>query len=473
MIPVTPRRSKRTASKQGSPSIAGVTLPPVQVKQSFAYGSPGVPVMPKKIEMPNPLDSAIESIEAAVEVAKARDQAAGISPLEAFVDAPKVRKPRLPRALSPVVESPIRVIPVEPQRRGSFFRDRSFFGDRNFFGEGGVFQGALFWTWKLIKRTFWALVYLIKILLLLGLVLSPLWAGWFYGPSLLRKIDTSGVTSRFSWPSRSADQTVKHTVPEVADNYVSSLVTRVSDLEQRIRELKKGVAQQTLMPDKPIHRVNYFSTGLGAVIDPYLTSPTKLRQTTFLQRAYIGVMRIRLRKPLPPVAALEPWDDIGDCWCASHGIGKSQLAVLLPRAIYPEAITVEHIPSGATLDIASAPRDMELWVEVLDDAARELIGDAAFPLLNTQDDNYISLKSIHRNYVRVGAWRYSIHDPNHIQTATMAVDLQHFKTKINKVIVRTVSNWGEADYTCLYRLRLHGTLADGEKVSIPFPLDHE
>lgn len=468
----TPRRSKRTASRQSSPSVAdsaapnmafarrqpagASVLPIVQVKQSFAYGSPGTPAMPTQISMDDDSRPAAETIAAGIQEAQERDRrnAAGESKERKRPGGSETgRGQRPPRRLSPIRESPGHEAPPLREPEGG----RSFLGEggRSFLGEGGVFEEATLFGLRLIRGFYQILKRVLKPIFILGLVLTPLWAGWLWGPFLVNKLDMSRVSERLSWPSAGSHQDV------------SAIFNRVLALEKSLKDINLVNPQVAQGTAKPIHRVNFFSTGLGAVIDPYLTSPTKQKPTSFLQRRAINLLGLGLRKPLPPVAALEPWDDIGDCWCAPSGKGKAQLAVLLPRTIYPTGITIEHIPSGATLDIAAAPKDMELWAQIPNEEAREAVGDAAFPLLGTEDERDILDNSLDRTYVRIGKWKYNIHAPNHVQTFAMAVDMHHFNAMVAKVVVRAKTNWGGRDYTCLYRVRMHGKLADGMEDDIP------
>ena len=430
--------------------------------------------MPRRIIKLDDGRSAAETLAAGIALARKRQEGKMVTDPLLPVPAPplggrKTKKTVIqpPRRLSPIIEPPRHDPPpmIEPAMF-TFQDDTSFFGDRTFFGEGGVFQSIYEWTKSAFKFLFRWAKRLIKILFLLGLLLSPLWAGWFWGPSLVRKIHLPAVSERFSWPFTRPYESVHHGVSHSFGPDVSAIVHRMSALERSFKDLKIGAATAGPASATPGRQVNFFSTGLGAVVDPYLSSPTRKKEITFLQRGVVNFFGLDLRKPLPPVAALESWDDIGDCWCAPPGRGKAQLAVLLPRAIYPTAITVEHIPSEATLDIAAAPKDMELWAQIHDEGTREAVANAAFPLLGDVIDASVNLGP---TYVRIGKWQYSIHQPNHVQTFTMAVDLEHFDAKVDKVVVRATTNWGGQDYTCLYRLRLFGKLADG--VADTFPLE--
>lgn len=468
----TPRRSTRAAAR-GVTTPGG--LPAIQVKQSFAYGSPGTPTMPRRIVKQDPSKSAAETLAEGILQAKRRQQGLVLpepllpvppSPLAGRKTKAALKNGRpASRRLTPIREFARRDPPpvVDPPLFGFFGEDSFLLGDRSFFGEGGVFESVKMFIISASKFLFGWVKRLLKILYLLGLLLAPLWAIWFWGPSLARKIHLPAVSERVSWPFARPFNAAHHGVNQDFGPDVSAVVHRMSALERSFKDLRFGAATGPV-PAPPPRQVNFFSTGLGAVVDPYLSSPTKKREITFLQRGVISFFGLDLRKPLPPVAALEPWDDIGDCWCAPPGRGKAQLAVLLPRTIYPTAITVEHIQPEATLDIAAAPKDMELWVQIPDEDTREAVANAAFPLLGDVIDPG---NSIGPTYVRVGTWQYSIHVPNHVQTFTMAVDLEHFNAKVEKVVVRAATNWGGQDYTCFYRLRLHGKLADGIQETLP------
>jgi len=206
--------------------------------------------------------------------------------------------------------------------------------------------------------------------------------------------------------------------------------------------------------DIAIKRVDHFCAGLGARVDPHLTSPTQTRSLNLIQQVYSSL--VWLRSPHPPIAALEPWREAPDCWCAAAtpgDEGKAQLAVIMPRSIFPEQVTVEHIPAGGTLDIASAPRHMELWVEIKDkakredyDAVRELVGmnGGCAPQLTIGPD-----------YVCLGRWEYRIDAPNHVQTFSLDIKLKHIGLAVQKAVVRVDTNWGQ-EWTCIYRVRMHG-----------------
>lgn len=254
--------------------------------------------------------------------------------------------------------------------------------------------------------------------------------------------------------------------PPSAPEY-SHLLQRINSLERR---LDVAPAQQVV---SQVPQVNYFAIGAGAIVEPYLTSPTKTTRRPFMQRVRAWYFGIYFPQGFGPTAALSPWDDMGDCWCAPPSdhkdLGRAQLGVLLPRKIFPTELVIEHIPASATLDIHAAPKEIELWAMIEDETAREAVGNAIFPLLpddsvavNPEDKRWKLVDPrgmLDRRYIRLGKWRYDIHSANNIQTFRVPVNLQHFGAVVNKVVVRSMENWGGTSYTCFYRLKLHGALA--------------
>ena len=258
--------------------------------------------------------------------------------------------------------------------------------------------------------------------------------------------------------------------PSVGTSDYNHLKSRIDDLENVYRTLAFDNEY-----DKQ-QKVNYFSAGLGAVVNPYLTSPTKQIVNTLSWKSWLIYSAFGLSLPVspPPIEALGPWDDIGDCWCAprngDNSGGKLQLAVLLPRTIVPTDLVIEHIPKDATLDSGSAPRGIELWAQIDDPMKREAVTNAMFSLLPYEEtqpselerdaDRFQANRALDQSWIRIGSWSYDLFARRHIQKFRVPIDLEHFGVKTNQVAVRVVSNWGDSDHVCLYRLKLHGHLKE-------------
>ncbi|KAJ8107549.1 hypothetical protein OPT61_g8791 [Boeremia exigua] len=216
----------------------------------------------------------------------------------------------------------------------------------------------------------------------------------------------------------------------------------------------QSLAQSNLVAnyELALKKANYFSVGLGALIDPSRTSSTFNTGSP----SYLGLMVGSFRKPNPPIAALMKWDEIGDCWCAAPNPikGFARVGVSLPRRMYPKQVTVEHVPmkmfpSG---NIQNAPRNIELWAKTKHEI-NQLYNRDPSKCLDPGDMRKLG-------FVCLGSFKYNVHASNHVQTFDLEAELT---VPTSNVVVQVTSNWG-APNTCIYRLRLHGD--DAEK-------DHE
>lgn len=290
------------------------------------------------------------------------------------------------------------------------------------------------------------------------------------------------------------------------NNQVGKLSAQVSSLSREMKFIRSEVDKTSssgveIRPfiRKEAPKTNFLSIGLGAIIDPYITSPIAGSERTWSQKAYEYtakyLWREHIREPQSPLAALSPWEDVGDCWCSTPRNGMSQLSVLLGREIVPEEVVVEHIPKAAAIDWSVAPREMELW-------ARFKISDAAAPprppsrfgslmkqlpwssggsrpsdmgslfpggsslsqyileavrmaYENESESEYSDDKFLGPDFYRVGKWVYDPHGEDHIQAYTLDAVIDSPAVRVDRVVFRVKSNWGGRD-TCLYRVKLHG-----------------
>ncbi|TKA67451.1 hypothetical protein B0A49_08287, partial [Cryomyces minteri] len=180
-----------------------------------------------------------------------------------------------------------------------------------------------------------------------------------------------------------------------------------------------------------LETVNFFSLGAGAVVDPHLTSPTKSRLIEGpLQKLYTTFIWF----PHNPAAAvaLERWDEAGDCWCTPDAPErKGQIGVLMSRKMIPTGITIEHIPERATLDITSAPRRLQVWIEVKDSDERARVEAERRVICEGE--------SVGKNFVCIGTVEYEKNEFNHVQT----FPINAAGTVTSKAVVRVWSNWGQ------------------------------
>ncbi|TWU77276.1 hypothetical protein ED733_003673 [Metarhizium rileyi] len=215
------------------------------------------------------------------------------------------------------------------------------------------------------------------------------------------------------------------------------------------------------------NQVNYFAVGSGAKVDPRLTSLTWVpRGAAISAKEY----RRGWRGPeaFPPMAALEPWQDEGDCWCAARSVNHrgnphgATLSIQLHHSIIPQHLVVEHILPGATTQPGTRPKSIEVWAEILDPEVRERILDFAsvyFP--DDENDWNFTPPDFPPQFVKMTQFVYEgteLHGGVYVHRLNS--ELLALGAHTDRVVVRAVSNHGAENHTCFYRVRLYGYNVD-------------
>ncbi|XP_075624104.1 SUN domain-containing protein 1 isoform X4 [Balearica regulorum gibbericeps] len=130
-----------------------------------------------------------------------------------------------------------------------------------------------------------------------------------------------------------------------------------------------------------------------------------------------------------PRVVIQPDMYPGNCWAFKGSQGY--LVVRLSMKIYPTAFTVEHIPKtlSPTGNITSAPRNFSVY---------------------GLDDEYQEEGELLGQYV---------YDQGG-EPLQMFPVMEKSENAFQIVELRIFSNWGHAEYTCLYRFRVHGKPAE-------------
>ncbi|KAM9222502.1 SUN domain-containing protein 1 isoform 2-T3 [Leptosomus discolor] len=130
-----------------------------------------------------------------------------------------------------------------------------------------------------------------------------------------------------------------------------------------------------------------------------------------------------------PRVVIQPDMYPGNCWAFKGSQGY--LVVRLSMKIYPTAFTVEHIPKtlSPTGNISSAPRNFSVY---------------------GLDDEYEEEGKLLGQYV---------YDQGG-EPLQMFPVMENSENAFQIVELRIFSNWGHAEYTCLYRFRVHGKPAE-------------
>jgi hypothetical protein len=231
------------------------------------------------------------------------------------------------------------------------------------------------------------------------------------------------------------------------------------------------------LEDELSRRVNYFTLGNGAIIDMSLTSPTwnpPRKSSEFGSTDWTNQLAPRFSNA--HFAALINWDDAGECWCGGgkeidiHGETNHRskktiptasdnpvdIVIKLPETVTPEVLVIEHIDPAATLDPASMPKDMEVWIHVEEHSRRRRVLDfmeVQFP----GTDRDFNQPQLLRGFLQIGAFTYE-HDraTNGVQVYRFSEELAKMDITTDQVLIRAATNHG-ANHTCFYRVRFYGT----------------
>jgi hypothetical protein len=272
---------------------------------------------------------------------------------------------------------------------------------------------------------------------------------------ILSKADLAAAVSEnhaefqenFSGQLRAFEASVLKSTELITRRTVSDVIKQAPNSKGTTQLHSLALANIARNTELRLRSVNYFSHTLGATVHPKYTSPTAPQQLgSVWQWVNRNLYDSQGRGYPSPARVLNPWEEPSDCWCAaaSDDKGKAQIGVLMPRAMRPTSITIEHMPSTGTLDIGAAPKDFEVWV-------RDRSNTAPSQSYNT---HLGCAEAPEAGLICVGKATYDINAFNHIQN----FDLEDADGAIGFVdfaVVRVMNNWGQ-DWTCIYRIRMHG-----------------
>ncbi|KAF5006269.1 hypothetical protein FDECE_7335 [Fusarium decemcellulare] len=222
------------------------------------------------------------------------------------------------------------------------------------------------------------------------------------------------------------------------------------------------------------NHVNYFGIGAGATIDARRTDPTwdpwnrGIAPEEALQKGIAGL------NPNPPIAALRPWSEEGDCWCAARSVNhrnntySAAISVQLGHLVVPEHVVIEHILPKMTTDGNARPKHIEVWASFEDPEERARVRDYAFT--HIPDDNGawdFEAPNYGPSFVKISQFMYeSVNLHNGVHIHGLARGLIDMNVPTDHVIIRSVSNYGASTHTCFYRVRLLGKGREGEEEMI-------
>ncbi|CAO1627157.1 unnamed protein product [Sympodiomycopsis kandeliae] len=208
-----------------------------------------------------------------------------------------------------------------------------------------------------------------------------------------------------------------------------------------------------------INRPDYALFSAGGRIIPSLTSPTYefshpkgpvkkkyLPWTSTAVETYSG---------RTPVHALHPDNSPGMCWSFKGSIG--QLGIRLSKPIVISDISIDH-PSLSILPEGggdTAPREISISGYLESDSDRKRYAEYQSTKSSSEEEFYQVPTSM-PNYIHLSTFTYSL-DKKAVQTFAIQNEaVRVLQLPISILQVTILSNYGNQEFTCLYRVRVHG-----------------
>ncbi|KAI8345784.1 UNC-like C-terminal-domain-containing protein [Mortierella sp. GBAus27b] len=246
----------------------------------------------------------------------------------------------------------------------------------------------------------------------------------------------------------------------IKDAVTDSLATlphhNLTDLVYQVTMKLLGEASGRSSLDLVTER-DYALSTIGGEIIPEMTFPDFEVQ---MKPTLLGRLGLKyLISPNPQVEkrairAIE--DDISPASCWAMKGDQGQIGIQLARKIIATHITIEHSDPRVTLDASSAPREMEIWML------------PSSPDTSTRDRGYRHARQRETTDgpPERGAsllTKIEYHNPSATTKGGLPNIVQSFPIPSPEqndpavgVVIRIKSNWGHPDFTCIYRIRVHG-----------------
>ncbi|KAI9015094.1 hypothetical protein BC832DRAFT_189579 [Gaertneriomyces semiglobifer] len=230
-------------------------------------------------------------------------------------------------------------------------------------------------------------------------------------------------------------------------------------LDERLQDIQGDHSEER----SESHRPDFALWGAGAEYIPSLTTQT---YTPSMRSTLLSSFFSWLRSPIPiksPVIALNEGTNPGECWPMKGSAGS--LGVYLAADVVIDSVTLAHVPKSkwtSPKSGRSAPKEFEVWSvwdiehflrlnKDLETARHPIIVEGRRPpavlLASGRFDPGTRDKEVF--VVTEEAKRVTRHVFNHFGAGTSVI------------VLRILSNHGHPDYTCLYRISVHGHSVEG------------
>ncbi|KAJ7785617.1 hypothetical protein B0H14DRAFT_2630377 [Mycena olivaceomarginata] len=229
-------------------------------------------------------------------------------------------------------------------------------------------------------------------------------------------------------------------------------ITSQAAASSEINSLKMGLdalrcSYSSRCPNAMLLAPDFALRSTGASVIPSLTSPTYTLHPSTLPGKILGYFTgIWVLDGRSPVTALD--HDIHDDHCWPFGGLYGQLGIVL----------------GSLLQSASGQVHPKIWkfwamVEGQDNVAKLEAWRAEMSHGAHEPERPKMLPQL-PEFIRIAALQYDMYSPNHIQTFPVDTEIRNLGIDFGVVVLIVKTNWGIGEYTCLYRIRVHGQRMD-------------
>ena len=174
----------------------------------------------------------------------------------------------------------------------------------------------------------------------------------------------------------------------------------------------------------------------------------------------------------PPEAVLQKNTLPGSCWPMEGSSG--QVALKLPYPIVVESVSIDHISSDIIPEGKqdTAPKHMKIIGYPPCDEMESNCATFGFDMndpIDIADINYDvegqSVQTFESHYAKaIASIPSPAFDVEEAESGSCSVQAASCsappRISVAAVVVKVLENWGNPDFTCLYRLRLHGDPED-------------
>ncbi|KAL0485502.1 hypothetical protein AKO1_003068, partial [Acrasis kona] len=228
---------------------------------------------------------------------------------------------------------------------------------------------------------------------------------------------------------------------------------------QELKDLQEAIEQDLMLKVRPfvkqsldmyyfndyLNKTDYALRSMGAVViasspNYEWTKPSWLKFPTDWHRwifQYDSIVK-------PPETILNSDNTIGNCWAFPGSRGYA--VIKLPYPIIPKSFSVDHVSRSIAPDMSSAPRIFSVYGFAEGDVEGELLGEYEYSDQGPVIQNFPVEK-------------YSVkgEDLEASQETRIALANNHPKHDGYKIFnIKFESNYGNQEYTCVYRFRVHG-----------------